>query len=69
MLKYSEAISPPRTLFLRWPLGHPMGEVGFKAQQTFILKRALNLIGSATEKGVIERPKYRWRRHEDMKIP
>lgn len=69
MLKFTESVKPPRTLFLRWPMGHAMGEVGFKEQQTLILKDALELLFSATESGLISKPKYRWRRHEDLKIP
>lgn len=68
MLKYTESSKPPRTLFLKWPMGHAMGEVGFKEQQRLILKRALNLITESTERGLIDKPSYRWRRPEDLEL-
>lgn len=68
MLKFSEVSQPPRTLFLKWPMGHAMGEVGFKEQQTLILKRALNLLIASTERGFIDKPGYRWRRREDLEL-
>lgn len=69
MLKYTEAAEPPRTLFLKWPMGHAIGEPDFIEQQSLIVKRALNLMTDGKKPGEILKPPYRWRRHEDLKIP
>jgi D-proline reductase (dithiol) PrdB len=59
----SERVRPPRTYFLRYPFGHPLGEPGNAAQQRRILLDALGLLESAAEPGAIVEAPYRWRRH------
>lgn len=59
----TEKVRPPRTLFLRYPFGHPMGEAFQVAQQRTILLDALNALESIREPGTILEPGYRWRRH------
>lgn len=59
----SEQISPPRTYFLHYPYGHPLGEPGNEPQQRRILLDTLELLESASEPGKIVDAPYRWRRH------
>ena len=59
-----EKVLPPRTLLLRFPLGHILGEPGKRVQQLTILQDALGLLISATEPGTLARSPYRWRRED-----
>ncbi|MBI3962370.1 MAG: hypothetical protein HY335_06445 [Deinococcus sp.] len=60
----TEQVRPPRAVFLKWPLGHPLGEPGQVDQQTTVLLDVLELLVTATEPGVIRDLPYRWRREE-----
>lgn len=60
--KFTEEVRPPRTLFLKWPYGHALGEPGNARQQKFILEKALALLESVKTPGEIVAPPYRWRR-------
>lgn len=59
----TEAVGAPRALFVKWPLGHPLGEPHNAVQQRTLLFDALRLLRDAQEPGVIVEPGYRWRRH------
>lgn len=56
------AVGVPRALFVKWPLGHPLGEPGNAAQQRTLIFDALKLLSTAQEPGIIAEPGYRWRR-------
>ena len=60
--EYSEKVKPPRTLFLRWPFGHPLGEPGHRLQQRTIVREALEALYRIKEPGTIIDLPYRWRR-------
>jgi D-proline reductase (dithiol) PrdB len=60
------AVGVPRALFLKWPLGHPLGEPGHAAQQRTVIFDALQLLLEAKTPGVIAEPGYRWRRETYM---
>lgn len=60
----SEKVKPPRTYFLRYPFGHPLGEPFKEKQQMQIFRDCLDLLESAEEPGVIIDSPYRWRRHK-----
>jgi D-proline reductase (dithiol) PrdB len=64
----TEAVGAPRAVFVKWPLGHPMGEADNAAQQRTMIFEALCLLVNATEPGIIHDPGYRWRR-EDYSEP
>jgi hypothetical protein len=57
----SLAMKVPRAVFVRFPLGNPMGEPGRADQQRRILEDLFELVESAGEPQVVELP-YRWRR-------
>jgi hypothetical protein len=59
----TEKVRPPRTVFLRYPFGHPLGEAFQVAQQRTILRDALRALETITEPGTILAPGYAWRRH------
>ena len=60
--EYSEKVKPPRTIFLRWPFGHPLGEPFQKAQQRAVLAQAFRALSSIRQPGTIIDIPYRWRR-------
>jgi len=68
--EYSEKVKPPRTVFLRWPFGHPLGEPFNIAQQRAVLAEALWALYAIQEPGTIINVPYRWRRekYEDKDI-
>lgn len=59
----TQKVRPPRSVFLRYPFGHPLGEAFNAAQQRTILLDALNGLEGITESGTILEPGYAWRRH------
>jgi hypothetical protein len=59
----TEKVRPPRTLFLRYPFGHPLGEALNIAQQRTILLDVLAALETITIPGTILDPGYAWRRH------
>ena len=60
----SERVRPPRTLFLRYPFGHPFGEPGHTSQQRRIFSDLLDLFTTVQEPGTIVDSPYRWRREK-----
>jgi D-proline reductase (dithiol) PrdB len=60
----SERVKPPRTYYLRYPFGHPLGEPYNERQQYRILSDTLALLETVSEPGVIVDAPYRWRRYD-----
>lgn len=58
----SSKVKPPRTLYLKYPFGHPYGEVGKSAQHLQIFKDVLELFQSIETPGRIIDSPYQWRR-------
>lgn len=58
----SEKILAPRTLYLRFPYGAPLGEPGNVNQQRTILKEMCEALTCLKEPGTIVEMPYRWRR-------
>ncbi len=58
----TEAVGTPRSVFVKWPLGHPLGEADAPLQQRTLIFDALHLLQEATQPGVIQDLDYRWRR-------
>lgn len=58
------AVGVPRAIFVKWPLGHPLGEPGQAAQQRTLIFDALLLLHTAQQPGIIAEPGYRWRREQ-----
>jgi len=60
--EYTEKVQPPRTVFLRWPFGHPVGEPGNSAQQRAVVYEVLRALYQIKEPGTIIDLPFRWRR-------
>ncbi len=58
----TESVGVPRAVFVKWPLGHPLGEPNNVLQQRTLIYDALKLLVTANEPGLIVEPGYRWRR-------
>jgi D-proline reductase (dithiol) PrdB len=61
---FSEKIKPPRTVFLDWPFGHPLGKPFNVAQQRSVLMAAFNALYSIKTPGEIVDLRYSWKRAE-----
>lgn len=57
-------VRPPRTIHLKWPFGHPLGEPGHRAQQLTVVHYALQSLYTISEPGTILEPGWRWRREQ-----
>ena len=60
--EYSVKVKPPRTVFLHWPFGHPLGEPFQATQQQVILAEAFRALCTMDQPGRIADLRYRWRR-------
>ena len=62
--EFTEKVQPPRTVYLKWPFGHPLGEAGNVKQQRAVVMEALQALYTiSTPGGIIDLP-FRWRRHD-----
>lgn len=59
---YTEKVKPPRTVALRWPFGHPLGEPGKVLQQKVVVMAALRALYQIKTPGEIIDLPFRWRR-------
>lgn len=59
----AEKVHPPRSVHLRWPFGHPLGEPGNRAQQLSVIHYAMRALYSAAPAEICE-PGWRWRREQ-----
>jgi len=60
--EYSAKVKPPRTVYLHWPFGHPLGEPFNTAQQRVVLAEAFCALCTIDRPGEIRDLPYRWRR-------
>ena len=64
----SQAVQAPRSIVVRFPFGHPLGEPGATRQHNQLLFDAFHLVLTASKPGtILERP-YRWKRHEYKEV-
>lgn len=62
--KFTEEVRPPRSIFLKWPYGHPLGEPFNVKQQRAVLERAFDTLKTAQTPGDIVNLPYRWRKEK-----
>jgi D-proline reductase (dithiol) PrdB len=62
--RFSEKVKPPRTVFLRWPFGHPLGEPFNVAQQRTVLMAVFNALYSIKTPGEIVDLPFRWKKEK-----
>ena len=69
--EYTEKVKPPRTVFLHWPFGHPVGEPGNIRQQRAVVLEALRALYQIEQPGTIVDLPFRWRRetYDDYQSP
>ena len=56
------AVGTPRAVFVKWPLGHPLGAPRQPMQQRTLIFDALGLLLTAKTPGTIAEPGYHWKR-------
>lgn len=61
--KFSEKVKPSRTIYLRWPFGHPLGEPFNLAQQRVVLIEAFKALYSINKPGQIIDIPFKWKKH------
>ncbi len=59
-LSITQAVNPPRAVFLDYPLGHTSGRPADKAEQLKIMQTTLSVFTSATEPGDIVQLPFEW---------
>ncbi len=59
--KMTEAIRPPRSLFVDFPMGRPMGRAFDNRTQRAVLKEALKTLEDITEPGSIVDSPIKWK--------
>lgn len=64
MRRFSEKTKPPRTVFVKWPFGHPLGEPFNVTQQRTMLITALNALFTIKKPGEIIDIPFRWRKEQ-----
>lgn len=62
--EFTEKVRPPRTIFLRWPFGHVLGEPSNIGQQRAVLAEAFKALYAIATPGEILNIPFRWRREE-----
>jgi len=62
--RYTERVKPPRTVFLRWPFGHPLGEPFNLSQQRAVLAEAFKALYYIKQPGTIIDLPFKWRRQQ-----
>lgn len=65
MRKFTEEIKPSRAIFLKWSLGHPLGEPFKDKQHNAVLKKAFEALKTIKEPGTIIDIPFRLERDED----
>ena len=60
--EYTVKVKPPRTIFLRWPFGHPLGEPFNLSQQRAVLAEAFRALYSIEKPGEIIDIPFKWKR-------
>ena len=64
MRVFTEKVHPPRTVYVNWPFGLPLGEPGnMKQQRAVVLEAFRALYGISTPGEIVDLP-FRWRRHD-----
>lgn len=66
MRRFTEETRAPRAVFVKWPLGHPLGEPGRGDQQRTVLLKALEALVRIRRPATIVDLPYRWKRYEDL---
>ena len=66
-LSITEAVNPPRAVYLDYPLGHTAGKVADPSNQFAIMRDTLAAFESIDEAGSVVRLDYEWREDDTWK--
>lgn len=66
-MSITEAVNPPRAVFIDFPLGHTAGKPGDKPLKRAIMTDALDALETMAEPGSIRALPYRWSDDESWK--
>jgi hypothetical protein len=61
----AQNVKPPRTLFVRFPLGAPCGPANDEKTHRTVMQQALNLLAKAREPGTVVDSPLQWKRDFD----
>ncbi len=62
--RFTTEVRPPRTVFVKWPMGHPLGEPFRPDIQNAVISDALRALETVKEPGAIIDLPYKWKRFE-----
>ena len=62
--EYTVKVKPPRTIYLRWPFGHPLGEPLKISQQRAVLAEAFKALYAIDKPGEIIDIPFKWKRQK-----
>ena len=62
--QFTEKVKPPRSIYLRWPYGHPLGEPFKVKQHMAVLKKAFEAFESIESSGEIIDIPFKWKREK-----
>jgi D-proline reductase (dithiol) PrdB len=60
--KFTEKVRPPRSVYLKWPFGHPLGEPFNRLQHRAVLKQSFEALYSIDTPGTIIDLPFKWKR-------
>jgi len=63
--RFTEEVRPPRSVFVKWPLGHPLGEPGRPDVQMAVIRAAFSALTSIRKPGEIIDLPFKWKRFEE----
>jgi D-proline reductase (dithiol) PrdB len=58
---YTERVRPPRSVFLEWPFGHPLGKPFNRAQQAAVLAKTFQALYEIQTPGEIRDLPFGWK--------
>jgi D-proline reductase (dithiol) PrdB len=58
---YTERVKPPRSVFLEWPFGHPLGKPFNRAQQVAVLVKTFEALYGIKTPGEIRDLPFTWK--------
>ncbi len=61
--RFTEEVKAPRSVFLKWPMGHPLGEPFRADVQTAVIREAFKALKEIKEPGTIIDLPYKWKRY------
>ncbi|MDP2689057.1 MAG: hypothetical protein Q8P48_02980 [Deltaproteobacteria bacterium] len=61
--RFTEEVKAPRSVFLKWPMGHPLGEPFRADVQTAVIREAFKALVEIKEPGTIIDLPYKWKRY------